>query len=103
MQLIEKGELSHAARELKTQGLAPGNATTLTELVNLDLRPQHLSEPIAPAALNFQPQPLTLDKDIFATVLRQIAGQHLHVTPRYPNMDCIENLSLQPSRHKALQ
>ena len=51
-------------------GLALGNEATLAELTDTSLRPDSASEPISPAALDFQPlQPLTLDKDVFATVL----------------------------------
>jgi len=70
--LAQKGELSHAARELKSRGLAPGSAATLAELTDEGLRPPLLAEPLPQAAMTFQPlQPITLDKDVFATVLRQ--------------------------------
>ena len=37
--LIEKGELSHAARVLKSAGLAPGNTDTLRQLTDPQCRP----------------------------------------------------------------
>ena len=72
MDLIMKGELSHASRELQSMGLAPGIRSTLDELCNPELRPSQPSEPIPENALRTHPvEPLELSKDIFGTVLRQ--------------------------------
>ena len=70
--LIKKGELSHAARSLKSSGLAPGTLATLNELSNPVLRPSDSSEPLPSEAFRMQPSaPFALDKDVFATVLGQ--------------------------------
>ena len=67
--LAERGELSHAARLLKSNGLAPGTHATLVELRNQ--RPQVLRDPLPPEAVEHQPQePVRLDADIFTAVLR---------------------------------
>ena len=72
LELVQKGELSHAARELQSRVLAAGNQATLDELRNEELRPPRPSEPLPHAALDPQPQQqLELNKDIFGTVLRQ--------------------------------
>ena len=70
--LIKVGELSHAARALDSNSLAPGTTATLDELRNPDLRPQRPAEPMPPALQDFQPpEHVNLDKDVFGTVLRQ--------------------------------
>ena len=70
--LIRQGELSHAARALDSNSLAPGSAATLAELQDPALRPQEPAEPMPPALEHFQPpQHVDLDKDVFGTVLRQ--------------------------------
>ena len=70
--LVEQGELSHAARVLRSAGLAPGDQNPLDELRNSELRPRVLRDPLPQESLQFQPQdPLKLDRDIFANVLQQ--------------------------------
>ena len=64
----EIGELNHTARELQSAGLAPGSPETLAELSDPILRPRHPSEPIASHAV--PTVDITLDKDIFGTVIR---------------------------------
>ena len=54
--LIAKGELSHAARLIKSVGVAPGNHDTLAQLTDPSLRP----------AASFQ-----LDRERFARNLRK--------------------------------
>ena len=68
--LVEVGELSHAARVLRSPGLASGNADTLVELRDLDRRPPNLQTALPPDAVNFQPRaPLRVDPEVFANVL----------------------------------
>ena len=71
LQLIQEGELSHAARTLESYGLAPGNQDTLDELRNPLLRPP---APLVPPSFSFHifesPSRITLDKQIFTEVLR---------------------------------
>ena len=45
VQLAEIGELSHAARELQSVGLAPGTSDTFAQLTNPQLRPAAPAEP----------------------------------------------------------
>ena len=45
-ELIIKGELSNAARLIKSNGLAPGDENTYAQLINPDLRPQLQQDPI---------------------------------------------------------
>ena len=72
MNLVESGELSHAARILRSSGLAPGNAQTLQELSNPELRPQERLDDLPPEAINYQPAvPLRLDRDLFARTPQQ--------------------------------
>lgn len=66
----ELGELSHAARELESAGLAPGNLLTLAELQDPNLSPQLPVEPIASALLAGAPV-ITLDKQRFGAILRE--------------------------------
>ena len=69
---IGKGELSHAARELQAQEIAPGNEATLRELRDPALRPARRSEPLPEALDNFAPSFLVaLDKTIFGETLRR--------------------------------
>jgi len=71
LHLAEQGELSHAARELRSSGLAPGNRDTLEELRDPNLRPTQPSEPLPEGLDTFVPAcPIELDKQIFAEVLR---------------------------------
>ena len=68
--LAERGELSHAARMLKSTGLAPGTRATLDELRSQ--RPQALRDPLPPEVSEYQPQEVVrLDADIFTAVLRE--------------------------------
>ena len=68
--LVERGELSHAARVLKSSGLAPGVPATLQELRTQ--RPQARTDALPREALEHQPrEPLQLDAGIFAKVLRE--------------------------------
>ena len=72
MRSIEQGELSHAARTLRSSGLAPGNVETLRELQDPVLRPQVREEPIPPQVLNHVPREvLQLDPAVLATVLQE--------------------------------
>ena len=72
MSLIKQGELSYAARVLTSQGLAPGTQATLDELTNPQLRPADPAERIPANLEAFEPaDQVELDKDVFATVLRQ--------------------------------
>eukprot|EP00959_Pyramimonas_sp_CCMP1952_P148824 3112988-Pyramimonas_sp.AAC.1 len=69
---IKQGELSHAARALDSNSLAPGTAATLAELRDPTLRPQQPTEPLPLASRDFQPpEHVELDKDVCGTVLRQ--------------------------------
>jgi hypothetical protein len=68
--LVHQGEFSHAARLLRSVGIAPGTLDTLEELRNDDLRPQRQLDPIPADALRQRPETLLeLDPDIFAEVL----------------------------------
>ena len=70
--LIGQGELSHAARVLRSSGLADGSDATLSQLRDPMLRPQELHEPIPAEALEFAPsEPLRLDPEVFARVLQE--------------------------------
>ncbi len=64
--LVQHGELSHAARVLKSAGLAPGTSDTLSKLRDPTLRPQHLQQPLPDAAAPFVPEDaLRLDSGLF--------------------------------------
>ena len=66
----ERGKLSHAARMLKSTGLAPGTQATLDELRGQ--RPQALRDPLPPEVSEYQPrEAVRLDADIFTAVLRE--------------------------------
>ena len=72
MGLIEQGELSHAARTLKSLGLAPGNQTTLEELRDPQLRPEVPAEDLPGELGPFRPMHhIILDMNLLGTVLRQ--------------------------------
>ena len=72
MELVEKGEFSHASCELRSRGLAPGTPATLTELRDAELRPRYPSEPMPENALQMRPsESPALDKDVFGAVLRK--------------------------------
>eukprot|EP00959_Pyramimonas_sp_CCMP1952_P334215 6999515-Pyramimonas_sp.AAC.1 len=72
MELIQHGQLSHAARNLTSPGLAPGTDATLTELSSPDLRPPKPAERAPDGFRDSIPhKPLALDRNVFATVLRQ--------------------------------
>ena len=65
----ERGELSHAARMLKSTGLAPGTQATLDELCGQ--RPQDFRDPLPPEISEYRPrEAVRLDADIFTAVLR---------------------------------
>jgi hypothetical protein len=69
--LIEQGDLSHAARVLRSSGLAFGNEQTLAELRVPSRRPPSLREPLPPDALDYTPAiPLRLDAELFAKALQ---------------------------------
>ena len=71
VRLAEQGELSHAARVLRSTGMAPGTDATLQELTDLNLRPPVASEPLPDGLPMFVPsEPLELDKQIFSDTLR---------------------------------
>ena len=53
MKLIGHGELSHAARNLQSNGIAAGNMETLREFSDPRLRPQHLIRPIPDEVLHY--------------------------------------------------
>ena len=69
--LIERGQLSKAAKLLTSNGLAPGSASTLAQLRDPEKRPPSLTAPLPSEALNYCPQgPLQLDKNKLLTKLR---------------------------------
>ena len=71
MQLIAHGELSHAARMLKTVDLTLSIETILAQLTNTDLRPRRLLCPIPDDILNYHPDvDVELDRNRFLTNLR---------------------------------
>ncbi len=55
MQLVEEGQLSHAARTLQSAVLAPGSQETLNELRDPRLRPPAPVEPIPRFVETFNP------------------------------------------------
>ena len=65
----ELGELSHAARELESVGLALGCLSTLAELQDAQLRPSGPAEPINTAPSEGTPL-ISLERHLFGTVLR---------------------------------
>ena len=72
IELVSKGELSHAARELKSKGLAPGTDRALAELTDPELRPVLPAEPIPETARQYQPPgKLAMGKKVFSETLRQ--------------------------------
>eukprot|EP00973_Karenia_brevis_P020689 2841670-Karenia_brevis.AAC.1 len=65
------GELSHAARVLKSAGLAPGTDDTLRELRHPRLRPQQAAEPLPEYLFEMRGvDQVGLDKQQFAEALR---------------------------------
>lgn len=50
------GELSHAARVLRSGGLAPGTADTVRELTDPQARPPQLLGPLPPQAVAYEPE-----------------------------------------------
>ena len=69
--LIEQGELSHAARLLSSNGIAPGNLETLRQLTDPLLRPPAPLHPIPPDIANYRPsETVELDKRLFVRNLR---------------------------------
>jgi len=69
--LAQRGELSNAARLIRSNGLAPGDANTLTELTNPALRTPFSLQDIPQEILDYVPsEALTLDRDIFIRCLR---------------------------------
>lgn len=68
--LISIGELSHAARELRSSGRAPGTQATLNELRDPALRPPQPVRPVPENILQFRPSsPVQLDRTIFDQVI----------------------------------
>ena len=64
-------EISRARVHLMSDGVAPGNAETLNELEDPDLRPRVISEAIPDHILNFVPaESLRLDPDALLAALR---------------------------------
>jgi hypothetical protein len=69
--LVEQGELSHAARVLKSAGLAPGSPETLAQLRDPNLRPQELRTPLPDGVASFVPLAgLRLDAGLLAAALQ---------------------------------
>jgi hypothetical protein len=69
--LVEQGELSHAARVLKSPGLAPGTEATLLQLRSPSLRPQALMSPLPVQALSHAPSDaVKIDRQILAAALQ---------------------------------
>ena len=69
--LVEQGELSHAARVLRSTGLAPGDDTTLQQLRDHSLRPPTLQQPLPREACEYAPAaPIQLDRDVLASALQ---------------------------------
>ena len=69
--LIANGELSHAARLLRSKGVAPGTLETLNKLTDPRLRPPEQLRPIPDEVLSYRPEaPVELDRDLFARNLR---------------------------------
>ena len=70
--LIKKGELSHAARLIKSVGLAPGNQDTLAQLTDPNLRPREQIQPLSNEILQYEPAAsFRLDRGRFARNLRK--------------------------------
>jgi len=68
---IRMREVSRARVLLSSQGLAPGDANTLAELTNPELRPTHLSKELPADAMAFvPPSPLNVDPDKILAALR---------------------------------
>ena len=63
------GELSYAARELQSAGLAPRTPETLAELLDPALRPQVLAEPIPGQSTPVVD--IALDKNIFGAIIQE--------------------------------
>ena len=69
--LAGQGELSSAARLLRSNGLAPGNNNTLQQLCDPLLRPRHRLLDFPPEVLNYTPdEPVQMDRDLFIANLR---------------------------------
>ena len=69
--LISNGELNHAARLLRSKGVAPGTLETLTQLTGPRLRPSTQLRPIPDEILSYRPEAaVELDRDLFAKNLR---------------------------------
>ncbi len=69
--LVARSELSHAARLLRSNGVAPGTPETLTQLTDPTLRPPAQLRPLTPEVLNYIPdQKVHLDRDRFVRNLR---------------------------------
>ena len=63
--LAGRGELSSAARLLRSNGLAPGNNDTLQQLCDPLLRPRHRLLDFPPEVLNYtSDEPVQLDRDL---------------------------------------
>eukprot|EP00959_Pyramimonas_sp_CCMP1952_P377756 7912621-Pyramimonas_sp.AAC.1 len=68
LSLIKQGELSHAARVISSNGLAPGDDNTYAELTDRRLRPEEPSEDLPNNCPQFAPaEPIHLDRNLFAT------------------------------------
>ena len=69
--LVAKGELSHAARELTSNEVAPGTPQTYAELSNPLLRPPAPFTPIPERALNKSvARDIKVEFELFVTTLR---------------------------------
>ena len=68
---VRQGEVSRARQVLVSTGLAPGNADTLAELTNPELRPPELTEPLPDELLQLRPpERLNLDRQALVSALR---------------------------------
>ena len=71
LRLIKQGELSHASRILRSEGVAPGNEDTFRQLNDPQLRPPRLTRPLSHESQTYVPEsPVELDGDIFISNLR---------------------------------
>ena len=68
--LASQGELSHAARLIRSNGVAPGTPETLAQLTDPALRPPHRMQDIPHQAYNYRPdEKVELNKDLFIEIV----------------------------------
>ena len=69
--LVSKGELSHASRLIRSNGMAEGNDATLNQLRDVNLRPPQRLREISPEVMNYRSdEDVQLDFDRFVANLR---------------------------------